>query len=236
MKKLFKKGTQKRDPTENLVDMHSYYQDSQKFNLPYSEDDIDNTDTNNTETESEFTTTAANTNTASKSQSHVERIVVQLEDTLINTNANTNTNTNLTNSNANNNVLKTTSPVINCCLCKTTKTDNFTILSCNHVFHVRCLAELHFGESGIINSEFLMSRRCSVCRKQLQSEELLFLHTKFLNNTKERIDTHNKSIAHLEEKFRQIKEELKACYDVKQQLESQKDKSKQIVTSLMTLI
>lgn len=117
--------------------------------------------------------------------------------------------------------------------------DNYTILSCNHVFHVYCLVDYHYNDSyrlNMIDSEYFASRKCPTCDKILQTEELMFIHSKFLTYTKDKVESHHKNILNLENQFNKIKEELRICYEYKQKLDNEREKSKQIVTSLMTLI
>lgn len=129
-----------------------------------------------------------------------------------------------------------------CCkICnnKNNMNDNYTILSCNHVFHVNCLVDNHFNDSyrlNMIDSDYFSTRKCPDCDKILQTEELMFIHSKFLSQTKERVETHQKNILNLENQFNKIKEELRICYEYKQKLDNEREKSKQIVTSLMTII
>ncbi|NBO99325.1 MAG: hypothetical protein EBU90_04250 [Proteobacteria bacterium] len=129
----------------------------------------------------------------------------------------------------------------NCRICdnKSGRQDNYMILSCNHTFHVYCLAETHFNDVykfHVIDSEYFGTRKCLVCNKLMQTEELMFLHSKFLNGTKDRIENHNTKIESLEAKLKDIKEDLRVCYEYKHKLEHEREKSKQIVATLMTMI
>uniref|UniRef100_A0A6C0H7Z7 RING-type domain-containing protein n=1 Tax=viral metagenome TaxID=1070528 RepID=A0A6C0H7Z7_9ZZZZ len=129
----------------------------------------------------------------------------------------------------------------NCRICdnKSRRQDNYMILSCNHTFHVYCLAETHFNDVykfHVIDSEYFGTRKCLVCKKLMQTEELMFLHSKFLNGTKDRIENHNAQIESLEAKLKDIKEDLRVCYEYKHKLEHEREKSKQIVATLMTMI
>jgi hypothetical protein len=125
------------------------------------------------------------------------------------------------------------------CFNKCERADAYVILSCNHVFHIRCLAETHFNDTykfHVIDSEYIESRRCLVCEKPLETEEILFLHSKFLNSTKSHLEMHQSKIKNLEHKFQMLKDEIKSCYEYKNKLDYDREKSKQIVNSLMTLI
>jgi hypothetical protein len=115
----------------------------------------------------------------------------------------------------------------------------FIILGCNHIFHVRCLAEMNFEDVykfSVIDTEYFESRSCPCCHERIQTEELLYLHSKFLSSTTKHITTHQKSIEHLENQIKQIKIELRTCYDYKHKLEQEREKSKQIVSVLATMM
>jgi len=125
------------------------------------------------------------------------------------------------------------------CCGKNEKRDNFIILSCNHVFHISCLAESTMNENRkfqMIEDEFFNSCHCLHCDKLMLTEELVFLYSKFYNGTKQRMDYHEESIEKLETKMKQLKEELRACYEYKYKLERERDKSKQYVAMLMTMM
>jgi hypothetical protein len=131
---------------------------------------------------------------------------------------------------------------LNCGVCKIQKqgkNDNFIVLSCNHIFHVCCLTENHFTdimEWSIIDQEYFRTRKCTTCFKQLETEELMFLHSKFLAGTKDRLSSHDISIENLENRLKVLKEELRTCYEYKHKLEREREKSKQIVATLMTMM
>jgi hypothetical protein len=116
---------------------------------------------------------------------------------------------------------------------------NFIILSCNHVLHVHCLAEKHFMDVykfAVIDSEYFATRNCPCCGHKLQTEELMFLHSKFLSSTKDRLESHQTAVVGLEERMNKLKEELKVCYEYKHKLECDREKSKQIVSTLLTML
>lgn len=115
----------------------------------------------------------------------------------------------------------------------------FIILSCNHIFHIKCLAEVNFKDIykyPVIDSEYFESRNCIVCDETMQTEDLMYLHSKFLSSTKKLISKHQTSIEHLENQLKQIKIELRTCYDYKHKLEQEREKSKQIVSVLTTMM
>ncbi|NDG30898.1 hypothetical protein EB118_12595 [bacterium] len=112
---------------------------------------------------------------------------------------------------------------------------NYIILGCNHTFHVLCLAEAQFTDIykfPSIDGDYFTNRTCQVCRKPLQPEELMYLHSKFLSSTKEHIHSHDTKIGELEKQLANIKGELRVCYEYKHKLEQQREKSKQIVSIL----
>jgi hypothetical protein len=116
--------------------------------------------------------------------------------------------------------------------------ENFIILSCNHIFHVQCMAKSHFDDVyqfNVLDNIYFSSRKCTMCQTPMQTEELVFLHSKFLSGTKQNIETHQKSIEHLESQIQSLKNELNACYEYKHKLDHQREKSKQIVAHLMTM-
>ena len=130
-------------------------------------------------------------------------------------------------------------PTCRICENKSGRQDNYMILSCNHTFHIYCLAETHFNDVykfHVIDSDYFGTRKCLVCNNLMQTEELMFLHSKFLNGTKDRIDSHNTKIESLELKLKDIKEDLRVCYEYKHKLEHEREKSKQIVATLMTML
>lgn len=128
---------------------------------------------------------------------------------------------------------------LNCGICKTQNKGSFIVLSCNHVFHVACLAETHFTDVynyAVIDSDYFSTRKCQCCGNRLQTEELMFLHSKFLSSTKDRLESHQNAVVGLEERMNKLKEELKVCYEYKHKLECDREKSKQIVSTLLTML
>jgi chromosome segregation ATPase len=69
----------------------------------------------------------------------------------------------------------------------------------------------------------------------MKTEELMFLHSKFHASTKEHLESHQASIVNLEERLSKLKEELRSCYDYKNKLEHERERSKQIISTLMTM-
>lgn len=119
------------------------------------------------------------------------------------------------------------------------KSGQFIILNCNHIFHTKCLAEINFQDVykyPVIDTEYFESRCCPICQETMQTEDLMHLHSKFLSSTKRLIGKHQHSIENLENQLKQIKLELRTCYDYKHKLEQEREKSKQIVSVLTTMI
>jgi hypothetical protein len=129
-------------------------------------------------------------------------------------------------------------PVVSCKICNDIYNNkDFVILSCNHIFHIQCLADLHYNllyKFPIVDKEYFKSCICYMCRKELQMEELMYLHSKFLSCTKEKIDVHNQSIVELEEKMKSLKTELRTCYEYKHKLEKDREEAKKIIASIST--
>jgi hypothetical protein len=123
---------------------------------------------------------------------------------------------------------KTTEIICNICCNNKNKYDNFFILSCNHTFHIKCLANIIFKDE--------MNSKCTECLKTLEIEELVFLHSKFLSNTKILIGEHEIKIKDLEKKLDDLKEELRISYEYKNKLTNEREKSKEIISSLSMLI
>lgn len=129
-----------------------------------------------------------------------------------------------------------------CELCKNAResSDPYIILGCQHIYHIICLAEYQFDENlnvkPIIDGDYCNSRKCPTCENNLCLEDLLFLHTKFLSNTKQNIEQHQKSIDSLELQMQKLKEELNVCYKYKGKLENQRERAKVIVSNITALL
>jgi hypothetical protein len=142
---------------------------------------------------------------------------------------------------ANNQPQASTSNEPHCCACgnKSGVQDAFIILSCNHIYHVQCLTNVHFSDVSkftSIDSEFFNTRKCPSCTKNIPYEEQMYLHSKFLSSTKDHIVKHQDAIGKLENQLQRIKDELRVCYEYKNKLEKEREKSKEIVTMLTTMM
>jgi hypothetical protein len=125
-----------------------------------------------------------------------------------------------------------------CNICNDTS-GTFIILTCNHIFHIKCLTETSLQDIytyPIIDSEYLQSRKCPMCDETIQTEDMMYLHSKFLSSTKKLLSNHENSLQNLENQLRQIKIEIRSCYDYKHKLEQQREKSKQIISVLSTIM
>lgn len=127
----------------------------------------------------------------------------------------------------------------NICYNKSQIKDSFMILTCGHIFHIRCLVDCHYSDAnrcGVIDEEFLNSRNCTVCSKQMEMEDILYIHNKFYKNTKEYIIKQDENIEQLDRQMTKLKEELRVCYEYKQKLEHQREKSRQITVTINTMM
>jgi hypothetical protein len=125
-----------------------------------------------------------------------------------------------------------------CQYCNEYGNGNFTILNCNHIFHITCLANEHFENSQrvLIDEEFFRKRKCLVCHQQLELEDIQLIHNKYHKHTKEYITQQQNHIANLDSQMNKIKEELRVCFTFKDKLEKEKEKSKQIIITLNTFL
>jgi hypothetical protein len=117
--------------------------------------------------------------------------------------------------------------------------DSFMILTCGHIFHIRCLVDSHYNDAnkcGVIDEDYLNSRICSVCSSKMEMEDILYIHNKFYKNTKEYIVKQDETIDRLDKQMSKLKEELRICYEYKQKLEHQREKSRQITITLNTIM
>lgn len=129
--------------------------------------------------------------------------------------------------------------VCNICFNKKSTKDTFMILTCGHIFHIKCLVNSHYSDAnkyGIIDEKYFNSRCCLVCTNQMEMEDILYVHNKFYKNTKEHLVQQDLRIDIIDKQLTKLKEELRVCYDYKQRLEQQREKSKQITVTINTLM
>jgi hypothetical protein len=120
-----------------------------------------------------------------------------------------------------------------CLYCNDNNNNNqLVILSCNHTFHIKCLATTMNLNALLIDDEFLNSIYCAECNTKLDSSEILFIHNKFYNQTNEYLISCNDKIKNLEKDLNKIKDELKVNLEYKQKLERSKEQSKLIILTL----
>jgi hypothetical protein len=121
---------------------------------------------------------------------------------------------------------------------------NYIILSCNHIFHIYCLAQSHYKkfsdtlnifDKGIQDDSF-DNCKCTICNEKLELEQIMYLHSTFMSNTKNLLTNHQNSIEHLEGQLQQLKVELRTLYNYKYKLEKEREKSKQIMCILNTML
>lgn len=129
----------------------------------------------------------------------------------------------------------------NCTMCKNdNKNDQYIILSCNHMFHVGCLVEIHFENfdkfGRVIDKKFCENCRCLVCDNKMEIEDIVHIHNKFTKTTKEYIKIQDNNIDELDKKLSKLKDEMRNLLEYKQKLEQKRDKSKQITITLNNLI
>jgi hypothetical protein len=128
-----------------------------------------------------------------------------------------------------------------CNLCdnKNNVKDTFMILTCGHIFHITCLVDNHYSEAnkyGVIDEAYFNSRCCLVCDSQMEMEDILYIHNKFYKSTKEYLVKQQNHIDVLDKQMSKLKDELRTCYEYKQRLEHQREKSKQITVTINTLM
>lgn len=120
-----------------------------------------------------------------------------------------------------------------CHLCMKKVDTNCIVLSCNHVYHIPCLAKSQMNFNYL--HEHTQEKKCSVCGKYMENAEILFLHTKYFNTIKTNIDEQDKKIKHLEEDMNQLKLEYKRSLDIRQKLEYSREQSKKIMIYFSTM-
>lgn len=126
----------------------------------------------------------------------------------------------------------------NCNLCNNSG-ENYIILECNHIFHIICLTNTQSDKMydyKKIDDIFLKSIKCPTCNKLINQEELMYLHNKYIKLTSIILDNNNKMLNTLEQQLKMIQEEMRSLYDYRHKLECNKEKSKNIIKTLIKLI
>lgn len=125
-----------------------------------------------------------------------------------------------------------------CRLCQDTKdtNDNYIILPCKHVYHIKCLYNEYYTTGPVIDKEYIESRVCLTCNTQVPQEDLLFLHSKFLACSKDDMVVYDNTINKLEEQLKKVKDELSKSYDARQRIQLQRERCKQIVNNITLLM
>lgn len=129
--------------------------------------------------------------------------------------------------------------ICNLCANENNVQDSFMILTCGHIFHIRCLVDNHYSEAnkfGVIDEQYFKSRKCLVCTTQMETEDILYIHNKFYKSTKDYITKQEEHIEKLDKQMTKLKDELRSCYEYKQGLEQKRDKSKQIAVIINTMM
>lgn len=123
-----------------------------------------------------------------------------------------------------------------CELCNSYGEDgSFIILSCNHSFHINCIANgdhVQAKKCHILDDDFFINRKCYICETQMDSSEIIYVHSKFSKTSVNLISAHDLEINKLERQINKLKDELKTAIEYKQKLEFDKEKSKQILVML----
>jgi hypothetical protein len=113
--------------------------------------------------------------------------------------------------------------------------DKFIILDCEHVFHINCIVKNHcdiLNEHIIVNNKFIQKCKCTICDKQIDIEDILHIHNKYMKNTKKILNEQVSYLNNLDEKLLKIRNEMTDILEYKKQLENECDKSKRISTTL----
>lgn len=129
-----------------------------------------------------------------------------------------------------------------CYKCKNdgNKNDPFMILNCGHIFHIKCLVEVHFDEftncGGIIDDKFMNKCKCMSCHELMEVEDIVHVHNKFTKSTKEQLVFQNDQLAILDKQMSNLKDEMRTQLEYKQRLEDKRNKSNQIKITLNNLL
>lgn len=129
-----------------------------------------------------------------------------------------------------------------CSICYNSKNnehENFTILNCNHIFHINCLVMYHYKTTdkfSVVDKELINNYECSICNESIEIEDISYIHSKFLKNTKDHLVKQQDNIIVLDKQMSKLKDEMRIIMEYKQRLEHQRERSKQITISINTFI
>lgn len=126
------------------------------------------------------------------------------------------------------------------CFCCKNLSDKkgYIILSCNCVYHINCLVELHMNDLQVqskFTGDDMCEFKCVNCNDFIDKTDMLHLHNKFKKYVSSILKNHNNTIDELERKIVELKTELNVCYEYKHKLQYQNEKSKQIIHIINTL-
>lgn len=130
--------------------------------------------------------------------------------------------------------------LINCHLCNDNdNTETYIILECRHIFHIKCLSETQSDNMynyKKMDDSFFNSMKCPECNTLIEKEELMYLHNKYVKITNTLLNNHQTNLNSLEQQLKILQDEIRTLYDYKHKLECDKEKSKSLVKTLITLI
>lgn len=121
--------------------------------------------------------------------------------------------------------------VISCYLCNTDN-QGFIILNCNHIFHIKCIAEFHQNQNCNIDEDYIKNLSCSVCETGIQMDELHFIYSKYTSNSDKMLQEYTLLTEGLEAQLKSLKDEIRTCFEYKYKLQQSREKSKQILCML----
>ena len=127
-------------------------------------------------------------------------------------------------------------------------TSNHIILSCNHIFHVKCLMDkfnvlyndndnkmFEFNEN-MINNKFYESHCCLKCKNKLNYEDIFSIYSKHVSSNKGDINDYDKKIDKLKDQRKKIENEIKCLNDYISKLQAEKQASQMILTKTFSLL
>lgn len=113
-----------------------------------------------------------------------------------------------------------------CQICNKVKNDNFVVLNCNHMFHIKCLSLYHHSNN----------HTCAYCHHYIDDLELEYIHNKFCKNNTQTIIDINQSILKktnkikkLQHKIEELHNSINQNYHQKGLLESKNEQSRFII-------